>query len=222
MPPMKPPTRAEQIRTTLSDDIVHGRLRPGDALDEAGLAQRFAVSRTPIREAIRQLEASGFAEARPRRGAVVAAFTPQRIDEMFAVMAEVEALAARWAARAMTAPERHALEAMHRASNRHVVDGDLPAYQDHNFRFHEAIYRGAHNGYLAELALHVRQRVAPFRRAQFEAPSRLTRSYAEHDRIVEAILRADGDRAAREMQSHMSIVRGAVDLIPAMPEAVPA
>src|SRR5436305_912208 len=70
MSPMKPPTRAEQIRTTLSDDIVHGRLRPGDALDEASLAQRFAVSRTPIREAIRQLEANGFAEARPRRGAV--------------------------------------------------------------------------------------------------------------------------------------------------------
>ena len=85
-------TRAEEIRQLLADEIVRGRLPPGLPLEEIELARKFGVSRTPVREAIRQLEATGLAEARPRRGAVVAGVTRERLEEMFLVMLELEAL----------------------------------------------------------------------------------------------------------------------------------
>ena len=208
---MAPPTKARQIQQAIADDIVHGRLAPGTALDETSIAAAFGVSRTPIREAIRQLEAIGLVEAWARRGAVVANLSDRQLDEMFAVMAELEALCARWSAIAMTAAERRHLLALQEDGARLVSAGKREAYVDFNNRFHEAIYQGAHNGFLAELALSVRTRCAPFRRAQFETLGRLAKSHAEHEAVVTAIQRGDADAAATEMRAHITVVRTAVD-----------
>src|SRR6185436_11532871 len=85
-------TRAEELRLQLADEIVRGVLPPGSALDETDIARRFSVSRTPVREALRQLVASGLVEARAHRGAVVAQPSLDRLTEMFEAMAELEAL----------------------------------------------------------------------------------------------------------------------------------
>ena len=204
-------TRTQKIQTTLADEIVHGRIPPGEPLDEARLAASFGVSRTPIREAIRQLEAIGLAEARPHRGAVAARISAERLDEMFAVMGELEALCARRSALFMTPQERRALEEVQAEGARLTAAGSIADYAEHNSRFHDTIYKGAHNGFLAELTLSVRQRVAPFRKAQFEGLGRLAKSHEEHERVVRAILRADAETAATEMLRHIVVVRDAVD-----------
>jgi DNA-binding GntR family transcriptional regulator len=210
-------TRAQQIQSALADDIVHGRIAPGKPLDETRLAAIYGVSRTPIREAIRQLEAIGLAEARPHRGAVAARISAERLDEMFAVMAELEAICARRSALFMTPPERRALEAVQAEGGQLLTSESVADYSDHNNHFHDTIYAGAHNGFLAELTLSVRQRVAPFRKAQFESLGRLSKSHREHDRVVRAILRGDGDAAAIEMRAHIVVVRDAVDDVVAPP-----
>jgi DNA-binding GntR family transcriptional regulator len=87
-------TRAEELRLQLADEIVRGTLAPGSALDETDIARRFSVSRTPVREALRQLAASGLVEARAHRGAVVAQPSIERLSGMFEAMAELEALCA--------------------------------------------------------------------------------------------------------------------------------
>ena len=120
---MASPTKARQIQQAIADDIVHGRLAPGTALDETSIAAAFGVSRTPIREAIRQLEAIGLIEARARRGAVVADLADRQLDEMFAVMAELEALCARWSAIVMTAAERRQLLGLQEEGERLVSAG---------------------------------------------------------------------------------------------------
>ncbi len=204
-------TRTQKIQAALADDIVHGRIAPGEPLDEARLAASFGVSRTPIREAIRQLEAIGLAEARPHRGAVAARISAERLDEMFAVMGELEALCARRCALSMTPQERREIEDVQTEGARLMAAGSISDYADHNNHFHDTIYKGAHNGFLAELTLSVRQRVAPFRKAQFEGLGRLTKSQEEHDRVVRAILRGDADTAAAEMLRHIVVVRDAVD-----------
>lgn len=206
-------TKAKLIHQAIADDIVHGRLSPGTALDETSIAATFGVSRTPIREAIRQLEAIGLVETRGQRGAVVAALSDRQLDDMFAVMAELEALCARWAAVAMSAEERRRLLGLQEESARLVSAGQREAYVDFNIRFHEAIYRGSHNAFLADLALAVRKRCAPFRRAQFETLGRLARSHAEHGAVVEAIQRGDAQLAAVEMRAHILVVRDAVDVV---------
>lgn len=208
---MAKPTKAKLIHQAIADDIVHGRVLPGTLLDETSIAARFGVSRTPIREAIRQLEAIGLVRAPAQRGAVVVALTDRQLDEMFAVMAELEALCARWAAISMTADERRQLLVLQKESEKLVSTGRREDYAEFNHRFHDAIYAGAHNVFLADLTLTVRKRCAPFRRAQFETLGRLARSHAEHDAVVTAIQRGDADAAAAGMRLHMVVVRSAVD-----------
>ena len=210
---MSEPTKAQLIREKIADDIVHGRLPPGTSLDETAIAAAFGVSRTPIREAIRQLEAIGLVEAPAQRGAVVASLEGRRLDELFAVMAELEALCARWSAIAMTTAERRNLLSLQAESERLVSGGQREAYVAFNGRFHEAIYAGAHNSVLADLAMSVRRRCAPFRRAQFETLGRLAKSHAEHGAVVDAIQRGDADLAATEMRAHIIVVRSAIDAV---------
>ena len=175
---------ADELRLALADDIVRGLLVPGAALDETELARRFGVSRTPVREAIRQLAASGLVEVRPHRGAVVARPSEERLLGMFEAMAELEALCAGLAAERMSPAERGALEAVHEELRALIQGGDPQRYHEVNEAFHAAIYAGTHNAYLAEMTHATRSRVQPFRRAQFRNLGRLAKSHLEHDNVV--------------------------------------
>ena len=200
-------TRAEELRLLLADEIVRGALTPGSALDEMELARRFSVSRTPVREAIRQLAASGLIEARAHRGAVVARPSEARLIGMFEAMAELESLCAGLAAERMSGAERRKLEIAHEEMRALIQVGDPQRFHEVNEAFHGAIYSGAHNEYLAELTLATRARVQPFRRAQFRNLGRLAKSHAEHEQVVIAILRGDRERAASAMYVHIQTVR---------------
>jgi len=200
-------TRTEELRLRLSDDIVRGQLAPGAALDETELAHRFSVSRTPVREAIRMLAASGLVEVRAHRAAVVARPTHDHLIGMFEVMAELESLCAGYAADRMRGAERRALEDAHEKLRVLIQRGDPQRYYEVNEAFHATIYAGAHNSYLAELTLATRGRVQPFRRAQFRNLGRLAKSHAEHDRVVQAILRGERVLAAQNMYAHIIKVR---------------
>lgn len=201
-------TRAEELRLQLADEIVRGVLAPGTPLDETDLAQRFNVSRTPVREALRQLTASGLIDSRAHRGAVVAQPSPDRLTGMFEAMAELEAMCAGLAAERMPIAERHALEAVHEELRVLSYDGNPERFHEVNERFHNAIYVGSQNDYIAEITLATRVRVQPFRRAQFRNLGRLAKSQAEHDRVVVAIMRGDRTGAAAAMRAHIELVRG--------------
>src|SRR6202795_2251184 len=102
-------TRSEKLREAIEERIATGEFPPGMHLDETELAHRFGVSRTPLREALIQLSSVGIIALRPRRGAVVAEVTPQRLLEMFDVMAELEAMCGRLAARRMSTADQAVL-----------------------------------------------------------------------------------------------------------------
>ncbi|MBN9000409.1 MAG: GntR family transcriptional regulator [Rhizobiales bacterium] len=195
----------------LADEIVRGTFAPGEPLDEIGLATRYGVSRTPVREALRQLAASGLVEIRPHRGAIVTRPSETRLLEMFVVMAELEGLCAGLAAEAMSILERRDLDRLHGQLGELVATGDPTRYALANERFHGAIYAGSHNAYLAEMTLATRARLAPFRRAQFRQSGRLAESFEEHARIVRAILAGDRAGATREMRDHIGTVKEAFD-----------
>lgn len=202
-------TSVEEIRQKLAARIIAGELQPGTSLDETTLASEFAVSRTPVREALRLLAASGLVDQRAHAKALVAKPDENDLRGMFEVMAELEALCAGRAALAMDAGEREALDALHASMAAIVRDGDARAYAELNDAFHSAIYEGAHNAYLCEITRATRARLQPFRRAQFGARGRLGKSHAEHGLIVDAILRADRTAAAAAMRSHIVIVETA-------------
>lgn len=184
-----------------------GALNPGDRLDEQRLATGFGASRTPVREALRHLSASGLVELRPRKGAVVAEISIPRMIHMFEVMAELEAMCARLAARRMTAPERERLKEIH-AEHRREVEAERPD-PDHCFvlctRFHDMVYAGSHNPFLEETARNIRNRILAYRRRQLHQPGRVRDSYDEHGRVLQAILDGDGARAADLIRRHVSM-----------------
>jgi DNA-binding GntR family transcriptional regulator len=205
-------TRAEELRLALADEIIGGTLAPGATLDETVLAQRFNVSRTPVREALRQLAASGLVETRPHRGAVVATLSHERLNALFEAMAELEATCAGLAAERMSAAERQALQQIHEELRKLSYLGDPQRFHELNEIFHNAIYAGAHSDHLAEITLATRTRVQPFRRAQFRNLGRLAHSHAEHDRVVNAIVRGDRAGATSAMREHIALVREEYEL----------
>ena len=158
-------TRAEELRLQLADEIVRGTLPPGAALDETDIARRFKVSRTPVREALRQLggQRSG---RRPRASrAVVARPHDRAADRHVRGDGRTEALCAGLAAERMLPAGRHRLEAIHEELRVLSYAGDPDRFHEINERFHNAIYTGSQNGYIAEMTLATRVRVQPFRRA---------------------------------------------------------
>jgi DNA-binding GntR family transcriptional regulator len=204
-----PRTSAEEIRLQLASRIISGELKPGTALDETSLAAEFSVSRTPIREALRLLAASGLVDQKPHTKTLVAKPDEETLAGMFQVMGHLEALCAGLSAIAMTSAERHDLEQQHYGMESIVRAGDVARYAVENERFHDLVYNGAHNAYLAEITHQTRQRLQPFRRAQFDAPARVALSHMEHGALVQAILRGQRREAERAMLTHMAIVENA-------------
>ncbi len=206
-------TRAERLAGAIADAIVAGEWVPGDRLDEQALAERYGVSRTPVREALRQLGATGLIELRPRRGAAVALVTPEELDELFVATAEIEATCARLAALGMSPVDRRRLEALHDDMGALAAADDPVAYAEANTAFHGAIYAGARNAVLAEVALGLRRRLLPYRKAQFRAPGRPALSHREHGAVVDAIRCGDAAGAHAAMLHHVGLVERAVDAL---------
>jgi len=202
---------SDRIRNALTDAISSGELAPGTTLDEQQLADRYGASRTPVREALRQLATSGMVEVRPRRGVIVRHVTAEEVMDMFETMAELEAVCVRLATYRITPLERSRLLRIHEASQAAVEQDDVDAYDALNRDFHEAIYRAAHNDFLADQAIAVRTRLNAFRRMQLRQARRLASSRAEHDAVMQAIAEGNGEEAGRRMRAHMLNAASALD-----------
>lgn len=202
-------TRADRVREALVDDILAGRAPPGTRLDESGLAKRFQVSRTPVREALRELAATGLARITPHQGAVVIRVSEGGLGEIFEAVAELDAVCSRLAALRMSAAERSALAALHRRCGDLMRANDAEGYHEANAEFHAAVRRGSGNAVLQETVAALRHRFAPLSRAQFRGPGRLAHSWAEHEEILRAIDRGDAAEAYKVAHRHVLSVRSA-------------
>lgn len=198
---------AASFREQLEDDVATGRLAPGARLDEASLAARFGVSRTPVREMLRQLAAQGLVELRPYRGAIVSSPDPKSLMEMFEVMAELEAMCGRLTARRLTDEGEKELVRALQACEQAAKSEDPDAYYYENERFHRVIYTSSGNAFLADQALLLHKRLAPFRRLQLRVRNRLHVSQSEHEGIVAAIVSGNPDQAADALRAHV-VVQG--------------
>lgn len=194
---------AAKVREELENAIAWGEFAPGSRLDEMALALRFGVSRTPIREAFQQLGAAGLIEIRPRRGATVAVASPERLYEMFEVMAELEAMCARLAARRFTPEGLAMLKSAQVECARNRDDPD--AYYAANEAFHQTIYRLSGNGFLAGEAASLQKRLRPYRRLQLRVRNRLQTSFFEHEAIIAHVEAGDSEAAAQAMRDHVRV-----------------
>ncbi|HEX7513410.1 MAG TPA: GntR family transcriptional regulator [Candidatus Methylomirabilis sp.] len=201
------PSLRERIATHLREAIVSGDLPAKTRLMEPELARRLGVSRTPLREAIRQLEAEGFLSTIPRMGTFVAEVTARDLEDVYAIRAVLEGLAARQAAEqtdGASAGLRTLLTELARKTT------DYREYHEASGRFHEAVLTASGNQRLQALYHTLTHQVARLRRLSLAVARRPEVSLREHRRIASAILRGRGPEAERLMRSH---VEGALAIV---------
>ncbi|OPY94539.1 transcriptional regulator [Bradyrhizobium sacchari] len=199
-------TLAESLRQKLEGAIAAGHLEPGSRLDEQEIAQRFGVSRTPVREAFRLMAANNLVELRGRQGATVRSIKAQALIEMFQVMAELEGLCARLAARRVSQAWRTEIGEIHQRLVAAGETGDIDVFYDINQEFHEAIYEASRNSFLADQTRKLRNQVAAYRRRVTRMPNRIVDTVREHEAIMQAILAHDPERAHSAMRDHVSLL----------------
>ncbi|WP_251977274.1 GntR family transcriptional regulator [Salinicola avicenniae] len=197
--------QAQRLRDLLEDAIVEGRYAPGDRLDPAALEREYACSRTPVREALQQLAASGMVRVLPKRGTFVAQLGVAELVERFEVMAVLEGMCARLAARRMSAAELEELQQANAACRACLEAGDIDGYYYENGTFHHLIYQASRNAFLAQEAARLHAILKPYRRLQLHARHRMASSFEEHQAILQALAQGDAAAAEAAIQSHVQI-----------------
>ncbi|MCT8160924.1 GntR family transcriptional regulator [Pseudoruegeria sp. SHC-113] len=178
-----------------------GIYKPGDRLVESELAERFGVSRTPIREALQRLETQSLL-SRDGRSLIVASLDHNQMAELYAVRSELEGLAARLAARHATPEEIKVLRDMVEEDQAFV--GDPDALSRANRRFHKQIHLASHNRYLVQQLDLVHRTMALMATTSLAAEGRGETALSEHSAIVEAIAAGEGDAAYAALRTHLS------------------
>jgi DNA-binding GntR family transcriptional regulator len=186
----------------LRDMIVEGDLAAGERLNEAKLAERLQVSRTPIREAIKLLANEGLVDLLPGRGARVAAFPLESVGEMFEVVAGVERHACELAAERMSVQDFEALHRKHERMLRHFEAGERRAYFKINHDIHLALVAASGNATLQALHATLIARARRARYAALESPARWAEAMGEHAALMQALRARDGRLAGEIMQAH--------------------
>ncbi|TLP69245.1 GntR family transcriptional regulator [Parasedimentitalea maritima] len=212
--------QTEQLLNAILADIDCGQLNPGDVLDEAGLAARHGVSRTPVREVFIQLEATGLIRRLPRKGAVLFKPTLEEFLAILEVHARLEGQAAGLAARRLSPAQGEALEAAVAACEVHAAtkgDGDPNGYYQLNLKFHETVALGAGNAFLVEMIKTNARKLMAYYRARYRYPGSIAQSAREHRQIATLIFAHDRTGAEAAMVSHVQFDQVTVmDLLAAL------
>jgi DNA-binding GntR family transcriptional regulator len=187
-------TLHDEVVTGLRDMIIKGELSPGTRLTERILCQRFGISRTPLREAVKVLASEGLLELLPNRGAVVTALTIEAVEDMFQVIGALEALAGELACAGISDEDQMLA---------HHARAELPEYFKYNQRIHEKIIEAAGNPILTQIYRSLSGRI---RRARYMAnfsKDRWDRAVHEHNLILEALTKKQAGRLRQLLQDHL-------------------
>jgi DNA-binding GntR family transcriptional regulator len=195
--------RSHEIRAALQDEIESGKLPPGTPLDERALAARFQVSRTPVREALQQLAVNDLVRIAPRQGVSVARLSVSQVRSIMETVGELESLAAKLAARRVDEALRQQLDAALQRCQDAAVQGGSSDYALANAHFHEIIYAGCRNPYLAELIRKARRQIQRYRIKDFHTRAQMSKSLQDHLKVARAIQEGDEDTSALAMLLHV-------------------
>lgn len=203
-----------EVATRLEEEILHGARKPGDRLDERQLAEQYGVSRTPVREALQRLAASGLVVSRGKQGLQVAKLAVADLLDAFSVVAELEALAAAQAARRITPAQKEELLKAHAACEEAVMKGDAEGFFSANIAFHNVIAAASHNRVLQEQLRRLTVKTSPYRRIITFQADRMAKSIPEHNEVMDAIFRGDSAAASQSLRGHVTLLgEGLSDLI---------
>ncbi|SNT36190.1 DNA-binding transcriptional regulator, GntR family [Noviherbaspirillum humi] len=188
----------------LREMVLNGELRPGDKVPEQALCERFDVSRTPLREALKVLAAEGVLRLQMNRGAVVAETTREEIEEIFPIMAALEGVAGTMACVRATDAQVAELRRLHEEMRRHYEAGSEKQYLLLNRRIHEDLVAMSGNATLIGMYKQMLTRIRCIRFVANKAPEQWQAAMAEHETMITALERRDAPRLAQLLQEHVN------------------
>lgn len=194
---------SEGIANTIRERILKGEYGIGERIKEIQIAQEMKVSRTPIREAFRQLEQEGLMESVPNRGAFVRGFTKQDIRDIYAVRAAVEALAIEWAAGKITEPDIARLEEIFELMEFYTKKRDSRKLTELNRNFHQVIYESTGSRFLPQVLNSYQDYVEQTRKVTVYCDKNLDRILQEHQGVLTALKAHDSKKALNCIRTHL-------------------
>ena len=194
---------SENLYNRLQMDIVQGVHPAGKKLTEQSLCQQYNVSRTPVREALRQLEMEGLVENIPNRGAFVVGFSRQDIQDMYELRKAYELQAVRWALRRITQEELDELGEIFEFMEFYTHKGDVEKMLNINSNFHQLIYTASRNKMLRQVLSSYQVYIKYSRNRKSYDEHYLEVVLEEHRKIYQAFLAGDEEGAVRAMEEHM-------------------
>lgn len=192
-----------QVFQRIREGILSGKYQQGDELIESTLGTELGVSRTPVREALRQLELEGLVQLVPNKGAFVTGITVKDITDIYSIRAKLEGLCARWAAISITKEQLDLMEETAFLSEYHAEREHYEQVFELDGRFHELLYEASHSKILAHTLSDFHQYVQKVRKASITNRIRSRKSNEEHHKILDAIRNKDADEAERVTTKHI-------------------
>jgi DNA-binding GntR family transcriptional regulator len=200
---IRPISLHEEVASRLRAMIFERRLAPGQWVDEQALARDWAISRTPVREALKVLVSEGLVTLTPRRGCMVTEISEDDAERLFPVMALLEGRCAFEAAQHASDAELTELARLHDELERHAAAGDADGYYRANHVFHSRVQAVAANPWLSRSTDQLRVFMRLLRGRQLRRPGRMAASIVEHRELIDALTTRDARRAERVMNDHL-------------------
>jgi len=197
---------SKKVYQVLKAEIIKGSLKPGTKLLEGKIAEQMGVSRTPVREALKELAAEGFAKMTPNQGIVINNISIEDLQEVLQIRVVLEGLAARLAAKMIKEKEIKELEKILRKMEYYTKKGDILDFSRRATEFHALVVNACGNNKLIQIRKNLYDQAHRYRMGSLNNPGRLKYSLEEHRKIVEALKRKDSEQADRLSQKHIENV----------------
>ena len=198
-----PRSLRDQVFARLEEDILSGRYLPGDALTECGIASTLGVSRTPVREAIRQLDQEGLVDFLPNRGAIVKGLSDEDIRDIGEIRTKIEGIAARRAAKTITEPQLLELTGLLAEEAEQTRRGESDILTRLDSRFHEIIFEASGSRLLNRTLRSFHHAIRQARRLSLRGGSRAEKTLLEHQAILDALRKRDPEQSETLMSRHV-------------------
>ena len=209
----------EYIYDKLRDMISLGKLKPGERLIEKTLCEFFNVGRTPLREALSQLQIEGYLDIIPHKGMTVSKMSPALVMEIYTVVAVLEGYTTEIATKYLSEQDLKELNMIENNLRKALNLNDQRKWIDGNLIFHEYLVKASRNNFLHTLIKSLRSRIKRYRLVSIAMTDSLNHYFHEHEEILKALSKKDGRKAGRAMQNHVvNVARRLVDFMNQNPE----
>jgi DNA-binding GntR family transcriptional regulator len=194
---------SKRVFNKLESDIINGIYKEGDSLNESRICEELGVSRTPVREAVRQLEHEGLVKIVPNKGALILGVSRKDIEDICAIRMLMEGLAARWAAENITDEEIDELKELIELSEYYTNSEKIPKAHMTDNEFHEKIYKATKSKSLQFMLRTFHHYTQKARGISLKTPGRAAKVLEEHKAILNAIISRDPQKAEKVMNQHI-------------------